>query len=61
MSIFIKGSKAMPENTVGIPITRPEKVDVPPKCPAYSFDEDTMMKKDTCHLNSLMRYIGYVV
>lgn len=38
----------MPENSVGIPMTRPEKVDVPPRCCAYALDDDTMMKNDTC-------------
>lgn len=33
---------------VGMPITSPEKVEVPPKCWAYSLEDDTMMKKVSC-------------
>jgi hypothetical protein len=48
LSSFIKGSKERPEKTVGMPMTTPENVDVPPRCWAYSFDDDTMIKKDIC-------------
>jgi len=33
---------------VGIPMTRPENVAVPPRCCAYSFDDETIMKKVSC-------------
>ena len=46
MSNLIRGIRARPENTVGIPITRPEKVDEPPRCSAYRLDDETTMKKD---------------
>ena len=45
-SSFRSGKSARPENTVGIPMTRPEKVDVPPRNWAYALDEDTIMKKE---------------
>ena len=40
------GINAIPEKTVGMPITRPEKVAVPPRYSAYLLDDDTMMKKE---------------
>ena len=46
LSSFIRGSKERPEKTVGIPMTTPENVDVPPRCWAYSLEDDTMIKKD---------------
>jgi hypothetical protein len=46
-SYFIRGSITMPETAVGIPMTIPENVEVPPKCFAYSLDEDTIMKNDS--------------
>lgn len=52
----MSGMRAKPENTVGIPMTRPENVDVPPKCSAYRFEEDTIMKKDIC-INELFASI----
>lgn len=42
------GIKARPENTVGIPITIPENVESPPRCLAYSLDDETIIKKETC-------------
>jgi hypothetical protein len=36
--------RVMAENTVGIPMTRPEKVLVPPRCSAYALEEETIMK-----------------
>lgn len=35
-----------PENTVGIPMTIPENTEVPPRCIAYSLEDDTTIKKD---------------
>lgn len=46
-SYFIIGMRATPANTTGIPMTRPENVGVPPRCCAYSLDEETTMKKVT--------------
>jgi hypothetical protein len=45
-SSFNIGSNASPENTVGMPITTPENVEFPPRCIAYSLDDETMMKKE---------------
>ncbi len=42
-----RGIKVTADTTVGIPITTPEKVESPPRCCAYSLDEETMMKNET--------------
>jgi hypothetical protein len=47
-SNFISGIKATPENKVGIPMTRPENVDPPPRCSAYRLDDETMIKNEIC-------------
>ena len=46
-SYFIIGMSAIPAKTTGIPMTRPENVGVPPRCFAYSLDEETTMKNVT--------------
>jgi hypothetical protein len=46
LSYFNRGTRANAEITVGIPMTRPEKVSPPPNFPAYTLDDGTMMKKD---------------
>jgi hypothetical protein len=48
LSNLINGSRERPANTVGMPMTTPENVEVPSRYRAYSFEDDTMMKKDTC-------------
>ena len=47
-SSFVSGINASPEKTVGIPITRPENVAVPPRYSAYWSEEDTIIKNDIC-------------
>lgn len=46
LSYFNIGNIAKPANTVGMPITTPENAEVPPRCWAYSFDDDIMIKND---------------
>jgi len=46
LSYLVKGIKASPANTVGIPMTMPEKVAFPPKYSAYLLDEETTIKND---------------
>ena len=46
LSNLSMGKIIKPENKVGIPITTPENTEVPPRCRAYSLEEDTMIKKD---------------
>lgn len=48
LSVLVIGNKAIPENKVGIPMTSPEKVAVPPRCSAYALADETMLKKDNC-------------
>jgi hypothetical protein len=45
-SYFVKGIRARPENTVGIPIVRPENNAEPPRYSAYTAAEDTVTKKE---------------
>ena len=40
--------KVIPENTVGIPIIRPEKTADPPRCSAYALAEETIIKNENC-------------
>jgi hypothetical protein len=47
LSYLVKGIRASPANTAGIPMTIPEKVAFPPKYSAYLFDDETTMKNDT--------------
>jgi len=47
LSNLVIGMSARPPKTVGMPITRPENVGLPPKYSAYLADEDTMMKNET--------------
>lgn len=47
LSSLVMGMSARPPNTVGMPITRPAKVGLPPKYSAYLLDDETMMKNDT--------------
>ena len=45
LSYLIRGISTRPENAAGIPMTRPEKVALPPRCSAYDEEEETIMKK----------------
>ena len=46
-SILIKGIRHMPEMSIGIPMTTPENVAVPPKCSAYKLEDETMIKNES--------------
>jgi hypothetical protein len=41
------GMSASAEMAVGMPMTMPEKVASPPRCLAYSLDDETTMKNET--------------
>lgn len=48
LSSRVTGMRVNAENTVGMPMTRPEKVLDPPRCAAYALDDETMMKNAIC-------------
>jgi hypothetical protein len=43
-SDLTSGTSTIPDMTVGMPITSPENVELPPKYSAYLLPEETMMK-----------------
>jgi len=43
-SCLTSGISIIPEMTVGIPMTSPENVVLPPRCSAYLLPEETMTK-----------------
>ena len=47
LSDLVIGISAIPLNKVGIPITIPEKVALPPRYSAYLLEEEIMMKKES--------------
>jgi hypothetical protein len=54
-SYLVKGIKAMPEKTVGIPMVKPEKSADPPRDSAYKAAEETVTKK--ANYSSLNYYL----
>lgn len=46
LSYLVKGIKASPANTAGMPMIMPEKVAFPPKYSAYLSDDGITMKND---------------
>jgi hypothetical protein len=51
LSSLVMKIKVIPENTVGIPIIRPEKTADPPRCSAYALAEETIIKNENCVYN----------
>ena len=49
LSSLVMKIKVIPENTVGIPIIRPEKTADPPRCSAYALAEETIIKNENCY------------
>jgi hypothetical protein len=47
-SRLTSGTSVIPETTVGIPMTSPENVELPPRYSAYLLPEETMMKNVVC-------------
>ena len=47
-SRLTSGTRVMPEMTLGMPMTSPEKVALPPKSSAYLLPEETMIKNVVC-------------
>jgi hypothetical protein len=47
-SRLTSGTSVIPEMTVGMPMTSPENVALPPRCSAYLLPEETMMKNVVC-------------
>jgi hypothetical protein len=50
-SRLTSGTSVIPEMTVGIPMTSPENVELPPRYSAYLLPEETMMKNVVCGVN----------
>ena len=48
LSSLVMKIKVIPENTVGIPMIRPEKTADPPRCSAYALAEETIIKNENC-------------
>lgn len=44
----MSGMSAIPENKSGMPMTRPEKLEPPPRCSTYKLEEDTIIKNEIC-------------
>jgi hypothetical protein len=60
-SCLTSGTSIIPEMTVGIPITSPENVALPPRYSAYLLPEETMIKNVVCAGGSTRQRVIVIV